>query len=255
VVACARTAREGTLFEHSPTLRRSDTTPLPGSLATLDEAIHGLGGEVLTVSCDLLVTGDVDRVVAAAKERFGTVDVLVNAARYVGPGHADRFVDTPLDVIDAQIRCNVLAPLQLIQATVPLMSAAGRGVIVNFTSSAVWDESPLPPDAGGWGLGYSISKAALHRSTVSLAKELRGANIAVVNLDPGPVATERIRYERGADDPGLAGRSSVDVPASACTALATFAGILQLTGTTVEARALAANGYSVDALPAPVASD
>jgi NAD(P)-dependent dehydrogenase (short-subunit alcohol dehydrogenase family) len=63
---------------------------------------------------------------------------------------------------------------------------------VNVTSDAAWTDPPAAPGAGGWGLGYAISKGALHRVAGVLAHEVAGTGVAVVNLSPGFVATERM---------------------------------------------------------------
>jgi NAD(P)-dependent dehydrogenase (short-subunit alcohol dehydrogenase family) len=80
VVACARTLREGTPVEHSSTIKRSDTSPLPGSLETTAKEIEALGGRALVAKLDLLVRADVENAVRAALDAFGRLDVVVNNA-------------------------------------------------------------------------------------------------------------------------------------------------------------------------------
>ena len=101
--------------------------------------------------------------VEAALERFGRIDVLVNNGRYVGPGHMDPFEDTPLELIEQMFLCNVFAPLQLIKLCLPILKRQGGGIVINVTSSAGDRETPPPIGKGGWGLGYSITKAAFSR--------------------------------------------------------------------------------------------
>src|SRR2546427_351859 len=76
------------------------------------------------------------------------------------------------------------------------MKRQGGGIIINVTSSA-GEETPLRIGEGGWGLGYSISKAAFNRMVPGLAKELREYGIAVIGLMPGFVGTERMAIELG----------------------------------------------------------
>ena len=52
-----------------------------------------------------------------------------------------------------------------------------------------------PAGAGGWGLGYAISKGALHRVAGVLNAELEGTGVFCVNVDPGYVGTERIAQD------------------------------------------------------------
>jgi NAD(P)-dependent dehydrogenase (short-subunit alcohol dehydrogenase family) len=94
-------------------------------------------------------------------------------------------------------RCNVFAPLRLIKLCLPLWKRQGGGVVINVTSSAGQIETPAPIGQGGWGLGYSITKAAFGRMIPGLAKELRPYNVAVIGLMPGFVATERMAAELG----------------------------------------------------------
>jgi short-subunit dehydrogenase len=121
--------------------------------------------------------------------RFGRSDVLVNNGRYIGAGHMDPFMETPLELIEQMFLCNVFAPLHLIKLSVPIMRRRGGGVVINVTSSAGEHETPLAIGEGGWGLGYSITKAAFNRMIPGLAKELRKDGIAVIGLMPGFVGT------------------------------------------------------------------
>jgi short-subunit dehydrogenase len=90
----------------------------------------------------------------------------------------------------------VIGPLYLTQLLVPKMAEQGGGIVVNVSSLAGLQESAAPVGNGGWGLGYSISKAGIHRAAPGLAKELRELNIAVINVEPGLVQTERVTHDQ-----------------------------------------------------------
>src|SRR5262249_56342637 len=90
------------------------------------------------------VREDWQRSVAAALERFGRIDVLVNNGRYIGPGHMDVFEETPLELIEQMFLCNVFAPLHLIKLCLPAMKRQGGGIVINITSSAAERETPAP---------------------------------------------------------------------------------------------------------------
>ena len=195
VAVTARTVTGAERFEHSPTRRRSATGPLPGSCEETAAACAALGARTLVRALDLAEPADWDPAVDATLAHFGRLDVLVNNGRYVGPGHMDPFEDTPVALLEAMFRCNVLAPLALIQRCLPHWKAAGRRVAIQITSSAGLTETPAAIGQGGWGLGYSITKAALWRSLAGLAKELRPHGVAVIGLMPGFVATERMQLE------------------------------------------------------------
>ncbi len=191
----ARTVDEGEAREHSSTLHESDVTPLPGSLTTTSELIRSAGRDALPVPGDLLDRESLRAAVATVLERFGRIDVLVNNGRYVGPGHMDRFLDTPLELLDRHLEANVMAPLLLAQLVLPQMIERGEGLVANVTSGVAWMEPSAPAGEGGWGLGYAISKGALYRAAGVLHVELRDLGIACVNVEPGYVATERIAID------------------------------------------------------------
>lgn len=198
VALIARTIQEGEQREHSSTLRQSDTSPLPGSLTTTAEAIAEAGAKSLTVGADLL---DRASIVAAADQilaEWGHVDVLVNNGRYIGPGHMDRFLDTPLELLDLHLEANVMAPLILTKKFLPGMLERSSGRIVNITSGAAYNDPPGPAGDGGWGLGYGISKGALHRIAGILALELGDHGIFAYNVQPGFIATERMVHDMAA---------------------------------------------------------
>ena len=195
ITAC--TLSEGEQREHSSTVRQSDLTPLPGSLTTTAGLIEAAGVRCLTVPADLTDRG---AVMAAADEvisTLGPVDVLVNNGRYVGPGHMDHFVDTPLELLDLHLEANVMAPLALVTRVLPGMLDRGSGTIVNITSSAAYEDPPAPAGDGGWGLGYAISKGALHRIAGILALELGDRGIHAYNLQPGFIANRANRPGHG----------------------------------------------------------
>jgi NAD(P)-dependent dehydrogenase (short-subunit alcohol dehydrogenase family) len=191
----ARTVTGAERLEHSSTVRRSATNPLPGSLEETAREAAALGAATLVAKLDLAEPADPETAVATTLARFGRIDVLVNNGRYVGPGHMDPFEDTPLELIEQMFRCNVFAPLRLIKCCLPVWQRQGGGIVINITSSAGQTETPAPIGKGGWGLGYSITKAAFGRMIPGLAKELRPMNVALIGLMPGFVATERMAAE------------------------------------------------------------
>jgi NAD(P)-dependent dehydrogenase (short-subunit alcohol dehydrogenase family) len=109
----------------------------------------------------------------------------------------DPFEDTPLELIEQMFLCNVFAPLALIKLCLPAWKRQGGGIVVNVTSSAGQTETPNPVGQGGWGLGYSVTKAAFSRMVPGLAKELRDYGVAVIGVMPGFVGTERMALELG----------------------------------------------------------
>ena len=113
--------------------------------------------------------------IAAAGPR---IDLLVNNASVLGPSPQPALADYPLDVLEAVYRVNVIAPLALIQLTLPRLSEDAR--IVNVTSDAAVEPYE------GWG-GYGSAKAALDHLTAILAVERHDLRLYAV--DPGDMNT------------------------------------------------------------------
>jgi NAD(P)-dependent dehydrogenase (short-subunit alcohol dehydrogenase family) len=221
LVLTARTVTGSERLEHSSTIRKSSTTPLPGSLERTAGEVRALGADALIAKLDLAHREDWPLAVAAAIDRFGRIDVLVNNGRYVGPGHMDPFEETPIELIEQMMLCNVVAPLHLIKLCLPVMKRQGGGIVINVTSSAGERETPAPIGQGGWGLGYSLSKAAFNRMVPGLAKELRQHGVAVIGLMPGFVGTERMAAELGEFGFDASKALPVENPGHVCAMLAT----------------------------------
>jgi len=221
LILAARTVTGRERLEHSSTVKKSSTAPLPGSLEETASEVRNLGADALVAKLDLSVRAEWPAAVEAAMAHFGRIDLLVNNGRYVGPGHMDLFEDTPLELIEQMLLCNVVAPLHLVKLCLPIMKRQGGGIVINVTSSAGERETPAPIGQGGWGLGYSLSKAAFNRMVPGLAKELRRYNIAVIGLMPGFVGTERMAAELGEFGFDATKALPVENPARVCAMLAT----------------------------------
>jgi NAD(P)-dependent dehydrogenase (short-subunit alcohol dehydrogenase family) len=117
---------------------------------------------------------------AAAVSGLGRLDLLVNNASDLGPSPLPRLADVPLAAARRVHETNVIAPLALIQAFLPLLRAS-RGIIVNVSSDAAVEAYE------GWGT-YGSSKAALDQLAAVLAAEEPG--LAVYAVDPGDMRTQ-----------------------------------------------------------------
>lgn len=164
------------------TARTEDRHPkLPGSLRETLAQLAG-PGEAIAVPGDLTQASDRARIVDEVVRRLGPIDVLINnAARaFYEPAH-----QTSEKRLRLSWELNLMAPLDLVQRTVPAMRAQGAGWIVNISSTT----SALPPgppwnDFAATSGVYAASKAALERLTVGLAAELLEDGIAVNTLAP-----------------------------------------------------------------------
>ncbi len=133
VAVTARTVQDGEAREHSSTVHRSDTRPLPGSLTSTADEIRAAGREALVVPADLLDRASLGAAAATVLERWGPIEVLVNNGRYIGPGHMDRFLATPTELLDKHLDANVMAPLVLARLVLPSMIDNRSGLIANVT--------------------------------------------------------------------------------------------------------------------------
>jgi NAD(P)-dependent dehydrogenase (short-subunit alcohol dehydrogenase family) len=235
VAITARTVVEGERREHSSTLAVSDDSPLPGSLLSTAAEIEAHGRRALAVPGDLLDRASLGAAVATTLERLGRIDVVVHNGRYIGPGHMDRFLDTPIELLERQLEANVMAPLVIDKLVLPQMLERGSGTIVNITSASGYADPTKPAGEGGWGMGYGISKGAFQRIAGFLAVELAGSGVHCYNVQPGLIATERIGQDMAKF--GIANDGApMEVVAKVVGWLVTSDEAPALDGTTVEAQ-------------------
>ena len=232
----ARTLEEGEAREHSSTVKASNTAPLPGSLASTAAVVEGEGRRALPVYLDLLDRASLGSAVTTVLERWGRIDVLVNNGRYIGPGHMDLFMDTPIELHERHLEANVLAPIILSRLVLPQMLQRGQGDIINVTSSSGMTDPPAPAGKGGWGLGYGMSKGALHRLAGILTVELGDQGVRAYNLHPGFVATERMAADMGSFGFDASQAAPADVVGAVAAWLVTTPEGRALSGTWIEAQ-------------------
>jgi NAD(P)-dependent dehydrogenase (short-subunit alcohol dehydrogenase family) len=238
VAILARTVHEGETREHSSTLKRSDTSPLPGSLDNTAALIRATGRRCLPVPGDLLDHDSLVRGVAAVLAEWGHIDVLVNNGRYIGPGHMDHIVDTPVQILRDHLEANALAPVVLIKEILPQMVERGGGTIIDITTSVAYEDPPEPAGSGGWGLGYAFSKGALHRIAGVLAVEQKENNVRAFNVQPGFIATERMQQDMAAFGFDASTGAPAAVVAKVCRWLLESPEAAARNGTNVEAQDL-----------------
>jgi uncharacterized protein len=150
-------------------------------LESLAEEIQASGGQPpVLIEGDLAHPGASRKLAEASLEALGEVDVLVNNA---GGGVGGRIVTVgDRDEAREAFEINYWSPLALIQALAPPMLERGEGAIVNVTSMGQVSTWP------GFG-AYAATKAALSLATETLAMELEGSGVHVMEVLPGPVDT------------------------------------------------------------------
>jgi NAD(P)-dependent dehydrogenase (short-subunit alcohol dehydrogenase family) len=236
VAVGARTLEEGEAREHSSTIKSSNTKPLPGSLASTAALVEKEGRQALTVYLDLLDRVSLGAAVTSVLDRWGRIDVLVNNGRYIGPGHMDLFMDTPIELHEKHLEANVLAPIILTRLVLPQMIERGEGHIVNITSGSGLSDPPAAAGSGGWGLGYGMSKGAFHRLAGILKLELGDQGIRAYNLHPGFVTTERMVADMADFGFDASAGAPADVVGAVAVWLVTTPDGNQMSGTWIEAQ-------------------
>jgi NAD(P)-dependent dehydrogenase (short-subunit alcohol dehydrogenase family) len=165
------------------TLDRHDH--LAGSLSETAERLAAHGGKVAVVVADLTDADARAGVVPEAVARLGgPIDVLVNNAAAAIYGS---IADLSLKRRRLLFEANVHAPVDLAQAVIPAMRAAGQGWIVNVSSGTArpWDGPPFGLGATGTTTTlYGASKSALNRVTNGLGAELHGTGIRANTIEP-----------------------------------------------------------------------
>ncbi len=169
-----------------------------GPLARTVADIRAAGGEALAVPTDVAAPDQVARLVGAAREAFGPVDILVNNAAF----NRRRATFTAIDLASWQevLATGLTGAFLCAQAVTPDMIARGWGRIVNVGAIQAW--LPLPGNAA-----YAAAKGGVVALTRSLAVDLTRFGIVVNGIAPGPVDPEAEDAPRDGDDwPTLLGR-------------------------------------------------
>ncbi len=179
-------------------------------IADVDEALAqesaaGLsraGHEAFAVKVDVTDEASAETMARAALERFGRIDILVNAAAIYVTLARKAFAEIDSREWDQVIAVNLTGAQRCTRAVVPAMKERGAGSIVNIGSV----NTVLAPEGRAH---YSASKAALENLTKTLAREVGPSGIRVNCLSPGLVRTGRAqlvpeeRYRRTAEERAL----------------------------------------------------
>ena len=158
------------------------------TLVDRSELVHeaAAGLDAHAVTADLETYAGAEKAVAAALERHGRVDVLVNNVG--GAINFKPFTEFSAPEIEAEITRSLLTALWSCRAVLPAMADQGRGVIVNVSSAATRGIHRIP---------YSAAKGGINALTASLAFEYADAGIRVVATAPGGTEAPPRRVSRG----------------------------------------------------------
>ncbi len=166
-------------------------------------AAREMDGEVRAFPCDVADGASVAAAVAAVREAFGGLDVLVNNA---GTSHRNMpMLEVPEAEFDRVFAVNVKSLYHTARACVPLLRARGGGVIVNVGSTA-----GIRPRPGlAW---YNATKAAVNNLTKTMALELAPDGIRVVGVAPVAGETPLLATFLGEDTPEQRRRFLATIP-------------------------------------------
>ena len=187
----ARTVSEGQGHTERNSVRDDAEAPLPGSLETTAAELEAKGARALPIAMDLLDPDAVKAAPARVLEEWGRIDVLFNNAIYQGLGTMDRVLDLSQEALTKLMVGNYMHQILLIQQVLPHMVERGSGRVIDMVSGSARHDPPGPAGDGGWGIGYSASKAAFGRVAGGIEAEYAAQGVRAFNVDPGNVITER----------------------------------------------------------------
>ncbi|MFI6039140.1 SDR family oxidoreductase [Streptomyces sp. NPDC051315] len=141
-------------------------------------AVTAAGGRAISVQADVADEHAVTALFDRAEQEFGGVDVVVNCA---GRLALSPIADLDLALLDAVHRTNIRGTFVVAQQAARRLRAGGS--FVGFSTSVVGTQFPA------YG-AYAASKAAIESITLILARELRGRDVTVNTVAPGPTATD-----------------------------------------------------------------
>ena len=202
-------------------------------LGATTDRVHARAAEFgesgVAVVGDLTAEGSAEALVAAAVDRWGRVDVLVNNA---GMTSVSSGWDADADVAslsladwDSAIARNMTTAFLMSRAAVPVMTAAGYGRIVSVgsTTGAV---NAMPGQST-----YTAAKAGLVGFSRALALEVIGRGVTVNVVAPGYVETgSQLQFESAAATAGPIGRSGTPAEIASCVAFLTHESASFVTG-------------------------
>ena len=184
-------------------------------IQTLAGEINASGGKALAVTTDVTDRAQVKRLVDAAVQVYGRIDVIINNAGLMPQAPLERL---KIDEWDRMIDVNLKGVLYGIAAALPYMQQQKSGHVINVSSVAGHKVGP------GFAV-YAATKHAVRALSEGLRQEVKPYNIRTTVISPGAVATE---LPNGVTDPAAAERirkfyAEVAIPADSFARCVVFA--------------------------------
>lgn len=170
----------GRAFAEAALERGHDVVVTARDVGTIEDLAARHPDHALAVPLDVTDDEQVRDAVAAATDRFGGVDVLVNNAGY---GYRAAVEEGELEAVQQLIETHVLGSMRTTQAVLPGMRERRSGTIVNISSIG----ARLCPEGSGY---YSAVKAAIEALTFALRKEVAPLGITAMGIEPGAFRTD-----------------------------------------------------------------
>jgi len=165
---------------------------LPGTIHTAAGDVERAGGQALAVATDIRDEAQVEAAIAAAVERFGGIDILVNNASAIS---LTGTLATPMKRFDLMHQINVRGTYLCTQKAVPHLQKSANPHVLNISPPL---DSTLSPQWFAPHVAYTMSKYGMSLCVLGMAEEFREAGIAVNALWPRTtIDTEAIRLIAG----------------------------------------------------------
>jgi citronellol/citronellal dehydrogenase len=165
---------------------------LPGTIHSAAADVERAGGKALAVATDIRDEGQVEAAIAAAVERFGGIDILVNNASAIS---LTGTLETPMKRFDLMHQINVRGTYLCSQKAVPHLSKSTNPHILNIAPPL---QSTLSPRWFAPHVAYTMAKYGMSLCVLGMAEEFRSIGIAVNALWPRTtIDTEAIRLIAG----------------------------------------------------------
>ena len=149
------------------------------------EQIEAAGGRGHIDQVDVTDDGSVQRFVAAVAERYGRIDVVVNAAGRIDPADAVRFADSRVEEFAKLLDVDLLGSFRVCQSALPHLKASGNGAVVNFSGS-YGNGTNQENVVNSVAVTYCAAKGGVRAFTSALARDL-APEVRVNAVAPGPI--------------------------------------------------------------------
>ena len=183
---------------------------LPGTIHSAAQEIEAAGGRALAVECDVREEAQVQAAVAAAVERFGGIDVLVNNASAIWLAGT---LATPMKRYDLMHQVNARGTFLCSQTCIPHLGRASNPHILNLAPPL-----SLKPRWFAQHVAYTMAKYGMSMCVLGMAEELREQGIAVNALWPRTVIATAALNLLGGEETARHGRTP-EIVADAAVAI------------------------------------